>query len=139
MNKHKPVADIMTTDVYTADVDKDTLFDVKDLMLNKGLRHVPVVHGKKLAGIISKTDIDRLIFTRMFEEEEDADEAVLEMLKIEQVMTHKPKVVQADTTVRKVAEILAKEEFHALPVVDGDKLVGIVTTTDVIKYMLTQY
>ena len=39
MNKHKPVADIMTTDVYTADVDKDTLFDVKDLMLNKGLRH----------------------------------------------------------------------------------------------------
>lgn len=139
MNKHKPVADIMTTDVYTADVDKDTLFDVKDLMLNKGLRHVPVVHGKKLAGIISKTDIDRLIFSRMFEEEEDADEAVLEMLKIEQVMTHKPKVVQADTTVRKVAEILAKEEFHALPVVDGDKLVGIVTTTDVIKYMLTQY
>jgi CBS domain-containing protein len=139
MNKHKPVADIMTTDVYTADVDKDTLFDVKDLMLNKGLRHVPVVHGKKLVGIISKTDIDRLIFSRMFEEEEDADEAVLEMLKIEQVMTHKPKVVQADTTVRKVAEILAKEEFHALPVVDGDKLVGIVTTTDVIKYMLTQY
>lgn len=139
MNKHKPVADIMTTDVYTADVDKDTLFDVKDLMLNKGLRHVPVVHGKKLVGIISKTDIDRLIFSRMFEEEEDADEAVLEMLRISQVMTHKPKVVQADTTVRKVAEILAKEEFHALPVVDGDKLVGIVTTTDVIKYMLTQY
>lgn len=139
MNKHKPVADIMTTDVYTADVDKDTLFDVKDLMLNKGLRHVPVVHGKKLVGIISKTDIDRLIFSRMFEEEEDADEAVLEMLKINQVMTHKPKVVHADTTVRKVAEILAKEEFHALPVVEGDKLVGIVTTTDVIKYMLTQY
>ncbi len=139
MNKHKPVADIMTTDVYTVNVNKDTLFDVKDLMLGKGLRHVPVVHGKKLAGIISKTDIDRLIFSRMFDEEEDADEAVLEMLKIEQVMTHKPKVVQADTTVREVAEILAKEEFHALPVVDGDKLVGIVTTTDVIKYMLTQY
>ena len=139
MKKKKPVADIMTTDVHTADVDKDTLFDVKDLMLAKGLRHVPVVHGKKLVGIISKTDIDRLIFSRMFEEEEDADEAVLEMLKIEQVMTHKPKAVTKDTTVREVAEILAKEEFHALPVVDGDKLVGIVTTTDVIKYMLTQY
>ncbi|HEY9177698.1 MAG TPA: CBS domain-containing protein [Flavipsychrobacter sp.] len=139
MKKKKPVADIMTTDVHTADVDKDTLFDVKDLMLAKGLRHVPVVHGKKLVGIISKTDIDRLIFSRMFEEEEDADEAVLEMLKIEQVMTHKPKAVSEDTTVREVAEILAKEEFHALPVVDGDKLVGIVTTTDVIKYMLTQY
>ena len=129
----------MTTEVYTADIDRDTLFDVKDLILTKGLRHVPVVRGKKLAGIISKTDIDRLIFSRMFEDEEDADEAVLEMLKIEHVMTHKPQAVQADTTIRKVAEILAKEEFHALPVVDGDKLVGIVTTTDVIKYMLTQY
>lgn len=139
MNKHKPVADIMTTQVHTADVDKDNLFDVKDMMLAKGLRHVPVVRGKKLAGIISKTDIDRLIFSRMFDEEEDADEAVLEMLKIEQVMTHKPKVVQADATVREVAEILAKEEFHALPVVQGEKLVGIVTTTDVIRYMLTQY
>lgn len=139
MNKKKPVADIMTADVHTADVDKDTLFDVKDLMLTKGLRHVPVVHGKKLVGIISKTDIDRLIFSRMFEDEEDADEAVLEMLKIEQVMTHKPKAVNKDTTVREVAEILAKEEFHALPVLDGDRLVGIVTTTDVIKYMLTQY
>jgi CBS domain-containing protein len=139
MNKHKPVADIMTTDVYTVNVNKDTLFDVKDLMLGKGLRHVPVVHGSKLVGIISKTDIDRLIFSRMFDEEEDADEAVLEMLKIEHVMTHKPKAVSKDTTVREVAEILAKEEFHALPVVDGDKLVGIVTTTDVIKYMLTQY
>lgn len=139
MKKNKPVADIMTTDVYTAEVDKDTLFDVKDLMLAKGLRHVPVVHGKKLVGIISKTDIDRLIFSRMFDEEEDADEAVLEMLKIEQVMTHKPRVVDAGITIREVAEILAGEEFHALPVTEGDKLVGIVTTTDVIKYMLTQY
>lgn len=129
----------MTTDVFTADVDKDTLFDVKDLILSKNLRHVPVVRGKKLVGIISKTDIDRLIFSRVFEDEEDADEAVLEMLKIEQVMTHSPKVVSPDATVREVAEILAHEEFHALPVTEGNRLVGIVTTTDVIKYMLTQY
>lgn len=139
MKKKKPVSEIMTTDVFTADVDRDTLFDVKDLILSKNLRHVPVVRGKKLVGIISKTDIDRLIFSRVFEGEEDADEAVLEMLKIEQVMTHNPKVVSPDTTVREVAEILAHEEFHALPVTDNNKLVGIVTTTDVIKYMLTQY
>lgn len=139
MKKKKPVSEIMTTDVFTADVDKDTLFDVKDLILSKNLRHVPVVRGKKLVGIISKTDIDRLIFSRVFEDEEDADEAVLEMLKIEQVMTHNPKVVSPDATVREVAEILAHEEFHALPVTEGNRLVGIVTTTDVIKYMLTQY
>src|SRR5690606_36684588 len=108
------------------------------LTLSKNLRHVPVVRGKKRVGIISETDIDRLIFSRVFEGEEDADEAVLEMLKIEQVMTHNPKVVSPDATVREVAEILAHEEFHALPVAEGNRLVGIVTTTYLLKYMLTQ-
>jgi CBS domain-containing protein len=54
-------------------------------------------------------------------------------------MSHKPRVVRSNETIRHVAEILSKEEFHALPVVDPkDKstLVGIVTTTDVIRYML---
>jgi len=35
-----------------------------------------------------------------------------------------------------VAEVLSKHEFHALPVVDKNKLVGIVTTTDVIRYLI---
>ena len=42
-------------------------------------------------------------------------------------------------TIKEVAEILASREFHALPVIDGTKLVGIVTTTDLIKYLLEQH
>jgi len=43
-------------------------------------------------------------------------------------------------TVREVAEVFAEEEFHALPVVNEDnELIGIVTTTDVIKYLIDQY
>jgi len=64
------------------------------------------------------------------------------MLTISQVMSHKPRVVKADESIRHVAEILAVEEFHALPVVDPEdelKLIGIVTTTDVIRYLLEQY
>jgi CBS domain-containing protein len=54
-------------------------------------------------------------------------------------MTSKPKVVSISDSVKDVAEIFAKEEFHALPVVEGEELKGIVTTTDVIKYLLDQY
>jgi CBS domain-containing protein len=54
-------------------------------------------------------------------------------------MVSKPVAVQHDATIREVAEILSTKEFHALPVVDGSKLVGIVTTTDLIKYLLEQY
>lgn len=139
MKKRKPVADIMTKDVYTVDLSNDSLYTVRDLIETKKVRHVPVVHHDKLVGIISKTDINRLTFSALFEGQEESDEAVLDMLKIEQVMSHKPKVVRPDDTIRGVAEILAKEEYHSLPVIEGDKLVGIVTTTDVIKYMLEQY
>jgi CBS domain-containing protein len=57
-------------------------------------------------------------------------------------MSHKPRVVKDADTIKSVAEILSKEEFHALPVVqeqDESQLAGIVTTTDVIKYLLEQY
>jgi CBS domain-containing protein len=47
--------------------------------------------------------------------------------------------VTSKTTIQEVAEFLSKKEFHALPVVENDELVGIVTTTDLITYLLEQY
>jgi CBS domain-containing membrane protein len=54
-------------------------------------------------------------------------------------MAKKLVTVAPETTIKEVAEILSKREFHALPIVEGDLLVGIVTTTDIIKYLLEQY
>jgi CBS domain-containing protein len=64
---------------------------------------------------------------------------MLEMLSIPQVMTSKPRSVTSDDSIKDVAEIFVSEDFHALPVVDDGVLKGIVTTTDVIRYMLEQY
>ena len=47
--------------------------------------------------------------------------------------------ISSTSTIKEVAQILAKQEFHALPIVDNSKLVGIVTTTDLINYLLEQY
>ncbi|MNR39640.1 Inosine-5'-monophosphate dehydrogenase [compost metagenome] len=80
-----------------------------------------------------------MTFGALFEGQEGADEAILDMLTISQVMTSKPKTVSSDTSIRELAEIFAKEDFHALPVVDNGELKGIVTTTDVVKYFLEQY
>lgn len=131
----------MTRHAYTVQL-TDSLYQVRDLILKHEIRHVPVVDGDKLVGIISKTDMNRLSFSTLFAGEGQADDAVFEMLSVAQVMSQKPRVVKASDSIRTVAEILAKEEFHALPVVDEheeSKLVGIVTTTDVIRYMLEQY
>lgn len=141
MKKKEPVSTIMTKHAYTVQL-TDSLYQVSDLIRKHEIRHVPVMEGQKLVGIVSKTDVNRLSFSGLFAGEGEADEAVFDMLTIAQVMSQKLRVVKSSDTIRTVAEILAKEEFHALPVVDDhdeSRLVGIVTTTDVIRYMLEQY
>lgn len=141
MRKRELVNTIMTRDIQVVQLE-DKLTDVRELIRKHGIRHVPVIYGKQLVGIISKTDLNRLTFSSLFAGQDDADEAVFDMLTISQVMSHRPRVVKANETIKQVAEILSTEEFHALPVVDDKdetKLVGIVTTTDVIRYMLEQY
>lgn len=138
MKKREPISHIMTKTVVTAN-EKDDLKTVVEKLKANTIRHIPIVKGKEVIGIISRTDINRLTFGALFEGQENADEAILEMLTVPQVMTSKPKTVSADTIIRDLAEIFVKEDFHALPVVDNGELKGIVTTTDVIKYLLEQY
>lgn len=138
MKKREKVSTIMTADVSTVSV-HESLRDVRDRLQNKQVRHLPVVSGDKLVGILSRTDIMRLSFGGVFAGQEGADEAIFDMLSIEQVMVSEPRTVQAEDTVQDVAEVFAAEEFHALPVMEGEKLAGIVTTTDVIKYLLEMY
>jgi CBS domain-containing protein len=64
---------------------------------------------------------------------------VYNLFTIEHVMAKNIVSVSSETTIKETAEILAKREFHAIPVVDDEKLVGIVTTTDLINYLLEQY
>jgi predicted transcriptional regulator len=139
MKKREPVANIMTSHVYSINL-YQSLFEAKEIFNHKKVRHLPVTNGGgRLVGILSLTDIMRLSFGNVFAAQEEADYAVLEMLSIEQVMRHQPRTVSPDDTIKEAAEILANEEFHALPVVEDGRLVGIVTTTDVIKYLLEQY
>jgi CBS domain-containing protein len=138
MKKREPISHIMTKSVVTVN-ENDDLRVVVDKLKKNAIRHIPVVRGKDVIGIISRTDVNRLTFGALFEGQEGADEAILDMLSISQVMTSKPKTVTSETIIRDLAEIFVKEEFHALPVVDHGELKGIITTTDVLKYFLEQY
>jgi CBS domain-containing protein len=90
--------------------------------------------------MLSLTDLLRISFADgAYEDEEDIETVVYEMFSLPQVMAKNVKTVAPDTTIKEVAELLAREEFHALPIVEEGNLVGIVTTTDLIKYLLNQY
>jgi CBS domain-containing protein len=81
-----------------------------------------------------------LNFSQAFGTDDRAVDAVLDhSVTLEQVMKTEPVTVPHDGYVRQAAQLLADGDFHALPVVSGKKLVGMVTSTDIIKYLLAQY
>lgn len=139
MKKRETVASIMSSSVITVDKNDHDLRDIKEVFRKEKIRHVPVMEGDQLVGMISKNDINRLSFGALFENQDNADEAVLDMLTIDQVMTAKPTFVTPDTLIKEVAEILVNEDFHSLPVSENGTIKGIVTSTDVMRYLLEQY
>jgi CBS domain-containing protein len=137
MKLDKRVAEVMTKNVVAIERDQP-LFKIVELFRKNKVRHIPVLGDKNVVGIISRTDINRLTFGALFESSDSQEETILEFLTIPQVMSSNPKVVNANEPLKKVAEIFAHEEFHALPVVEEGKLVGIITTTDVIRMLLEE-
>ena len=139
MKKREPVSKIMTTDLVTIN-HTNSLLDAEKLFEKHKIRHIPVVSNKKIIGILSLTDLLRISFVDTYgEDDSHVDTAVYNMLSIEQVMVKNPVHIAPSLTIKEVAEILAKKEFHALPVVENGDLVGIVTTTDLLNYLLEQY
>ncbi len=139
MKKRESVEHIMTKDIYTLN-HTNSLGDAEAIFKEYKVRHLPVVSGDELIGMLSLTDLERISFVDNYGGGEDhVDTAVFNMLTIEQVMVRNVQTITRSTTVKEVAEILADKEFHALPVVEDGHLLGIVTSTDLIKYLLEQY
>jgi CBS domain-containing protein len=140
LNIHDTIDKIMTKAVIQIQIDTP-LREVVAIMKHEKIRHIPVVKGNQLIGIVSRTDINRLTFGALMQDQNEADEAILEMLNLSQVMSSNIRVVKDTETIANTASIFASEEFHALPVVDANDemlCVGIVTTTDMIKFLLAE-
>ena len=135
-----PVSSIMSTQLIILNT-TDSLEKAEHLFKKHKIRHIPVIEGRnKIVGMLSLTDLLRISFADgAYEEEDDIESVVYEMFTLSQVMAKKIKSVTPQTSIKEVAELLASREFHAVPVVDEGDLVGIVTTTDLIKYLLKQY
>ena len=139
MDARTPISTIMTREVVTLN-SSDTLEMAEHLFKTKKIRHVPIIKEKRIIGILSYTDLLRISFADAFSDDtHDVDTSVYTLFSIEQVMARNVVSVTSATTIKEVAEIFAVKEFHALPVVDDGKLTGIVTTTDIIKYLLSQF
>ncbi len=134
MKKKTPISKIMTRNIISVNMSQ-SLKVAYDLIKEKNIRHLPVLSNGKVVGILSKTDLDKAGFINSYDKD-DLDAIIYENLTIEQVMITKIKTVQTTDSIYDTAVLLTQNVFHAVPVLDGDKLVGIVTSTDLIKYLI---
>lgn len=121
--------DLMKTRVTTIAPDEN-LHLADGIMALGGLRHLPVVSGGALVGILTHRDILRAP-TTFLGFATDA-RAVLRALTARDVMTREVVTIDAEATVQAAAERLLKHKVGCLPVLEGGALVGIVTTSDLL-------
>lgn len=138
MDSNTPISKIMTTNVISLTLN-NSLLDAEELFKSYKIRHIPVVRNKDIIGILSLTDIQRISFVDVYGESElQSEGTIYGSLGVEQVMVKEPIQIKSTKTIKEVAQILSKNEFHALPIVEDHELIGIVTTTDLLNYMIEQ-
>ncbi|NNL86062.1 MAG: CBS domain-containing protein [Myxococcales bacterium] len=153
----KTAADVMATDVFTASP-RWTLEELERMLCKKRVSGFPVVEGQNLVGVVSRSDVIRTLcversragemgaYFRAYDADEEAN--ALSLLAEEQTvsarMSHEhvsdvmspPTFVVAPTApIREVASLLWTNRIHRLPVTEGTRLVGIISSLDLVRLL----
>lgn len=139
MRQRTPVSTIMTKNIIAL-TRSDDLERAEMLFKRHNIKHIPVVSRDMIIGMLSYTDLMRISYAETSSKGDNKVESVVyNMFSIEQAMVKDVETVSSDTTIKEVSKILAARDFHSLPVVDNDTLVGMVTTTDLLNYYIEQF
>jgi acetoin utilization protein AcuB len=135
MKANKPIRSIMTTELVTVSPET-TAREVKDLFDKNSFHHLPVVApGNKLQGIISRKDVAKVAYVLSLRTSgKTYSEKEYKRLTASDLMTQYPLSLDPDDTIGLAADIFLANKFHALPIIDDDELIGLVTTHDLLKY-----
>jgi acetoin utilization protein AcuB len=102
------------------------------LLQEHRIRHLPVVEKGRLVGIITDRDIRRVLPSQMKSLEVHELHYLLERLTVGEVMTAKVISVTPETLIEEAARLLVEHRIGCLPVIQGDRLAGIITETDLL-------
>lgn len=139
MKHNEPVSHIMSNELLTVHA-AQKVSEVYTLLTENRIHHVPVVNGEKPIGLISSSDMMKLSLDAYGTPDSANTEYLDSQFTIEQVMSSDLVTIGANEPIRTAAEKLSSGALHSLPVVAEDgTLAGIVTTTDLVNYLLDQY
>lgn len=137
MNVQAPLSEIMST--YLLKVyEYDTVEEVSNIFAENDIHHIPVVNkDEELVGIISKMDFVKISFgMTMFSQpnKESYNKALYKTVLVKEVMTDMVVSLSPTDTVEYAFSIFRENLFHAIPITQHKKLVGIVTTFDLLVF-----
>ncbi len=115
------VGQIMTREVATITPDKQVGQALK-LMQKLNIRHLPVVQHHRMVGWITSRDLREVLLASM-----------LEKITVGDIMVQAPITVTPDTSVEEAARLVVEHKIGGMPVVEGDRLVGVITMLDLIS------
>jgi CBS-domain-containing membrane protein len=143
--------DIMTPDIVTVSTETD-VSQAARLLLEKHINGIPVVDSeKRLVGILCKSDLIAQqkkismpsLFTLFdgfisFSSTKNLDKEFKKIaaIKVSEAMTPDPVTVSPDTTIEEIATLMVNRGFHTIPVVQDDRLVGVIGKEDVLKTII---
>ena len=135
MNLLAPVTSIMQKKIITLQPN-DTIKKAEDIFKAHKIHHIPIVENEILMGMLSKSDF--LFFKRGFNQDRTEEKWDLFRLKshqVSEIMTTKLAKLEPTDKVNVAIEVFKENLFHALPVVDDNKIIGIITTYDIIRHL----
>ncbi len=132
----KKVREVMTRDPVTVGADSPVR-RAFELSREQGLRRLPVMEGDMLAGIITDRDLRVLqTISGAASFAERYRDFLLQTMSVREAMTPDPHTISPDADLAEAARRMVELGVGGLPVVEGDRLVGILTATDLIRLFI---
>ena len=114
----------------------DETLDLANDVISLGrIRHIPIMEDGRLVGLLSERDMMGAATTTIFGLKRKSKSALLKSVLIKDVMKKKVVTVKPDTPIKDAAHLMKEKKIGCVPVVNEGSLVGLVTTTDILRYV----
>jgi len=116
----------------------DSLEAANSLMLRKGIRHLAIVDDGRLVGVLSERELLRASLGRAMGYGERGRSKLMQAILVKEVMSEPVIAVEPESSLEEAAGLMVEKKIGCLPVVAHGTLVGMLTTTDLLRYNWTQ-
>ena len=114
---------------------EDSLSLAGDVIALGRIRHIPVVDDGRLVGIVTERDLIGAAASQIFGLKQKNKSALLKSVQIKEVMKRRVVTAAPDTPIKEIAHLMADKKIGCVPIVSAGALVGLVTTTDLLRYV----